>query len=147
MKLTYAFLALFICTALSAQQKQFTHQDSLRGSITPERAWWDLTYYHLSIKTDIDKKHLKGSNLVQYKVLKSDQRMQIDLQAPMRITKVSQDGMNVKFVQDGNAWFLELPKNQVKNSVNEVLIEVVKAMALVFGGQTKTTCMTKWTVC
>jgi len=123
MKLTYAFLALFICTALSAQQKQFTHQDSLRGSITPERAWWDLTYYHLSIKTDIDKKYLKGSNLVQYKVLKSDQRMQIDLQAPMRITKVSQDGMNVKFVQDGNAWFLELPKNQVKNSVNEVLIE------------------------
>lgn len=123
MKLTYAFLALFICTALSAQQKQFTHQDSLRGSITPERAWWDLTYYHLSIKTDIEKKHLKGSNLVQYKVLKSDQRMQIDLQAPMRITKVSQDGVNVKFVQDGNAWFLELPKNQVKNSVNEVWIE------------------------
>ena len=23
-----------------------TRQDSLRGSITPEREWWDLTYYH-----------------------------------------------------------------------------------------------------
>ncbi|MGW8123158.1 M1 family metallopeptidase [Roseivirga echinicomitans] len=123
MRLTYTFFVLLICTALTAQQKQFTRQDSLRGSITPERIWWDLTYYHLNIKTDIDNKHLKGSNLVQYKVLKNAQRMQIDLQSPMRITKVSQDGTNVPFIQDGNAWFLELPKNQVKNSINEVLIE------------------------
>ena len=27
----------------------FTRQDTLRGSITKERIWWDLTYYHLDI--------------------------------------------------------------------------------------------------
>jgi len=29
-----------------------TRQDTLRGSITPEREWWDLTYYHLDIKVE-----------------------------------------------------------------------------------------------
>ena len=33
-----------------SQTIQFTRQDSLRGSITPERSWWDLAYYHLDIR-------------------------------------------------------------------------------------------------
>ena len=32
-----------------------TRQDTLRGSITPEREWWDLTYYHLDIKVEFVK--------------------------------------------------------------------------------------------
>ena len=32
---------------LTSDSQQFTRQDTLRGSITPERAWWDLNYYHL----------------------------------------------------------------------------------------------------
>ena len=35
-----------------------SRQDTLRGSITPERAWWDLTYYHLDIKVEPDKKYI-----------------------------------------------------------------------------------------
>ena len=31
--------------------QNFTRQDTLRGSITPQRAWWDLTYYHLDSKS------------------------------------------------------------------------------------------------
>lgn len=110
-----------LCVSLNAQN--FTRQDTLRGSITPEREWWDLTYYHLSIKTDIDNKFLKGTNLVQYKVLKPAQRMQIDLQSPMRITKVTQAGKPLKVEQEGNAYFIELVGKQTKNSVNEILIE------------------------
>ena len=50
----------------------FTRQDTLRGSITPERAWWDLTYYHLDIEVDPENKLIKGSNTIQYKVLNTD---------------------------------------------------------------------------
>ena len=49
-----ALIALATETA-QAQQKAtptFTRQDTLRGTITPERAWWDLTYYHLDIKVN-----------------------------------------------------------------------------------------------
>ena len=120
MRTTYFLFLLFFSTALSAQE--FTRQDSLRGSITPERAWWDLTYYHLAIDTDIDEKFLKGSNTVQYKVLEPAQRMQIDLQAPMRITGVSQDGKALKVEQEGAAYFIQLEKPQVKNAVNRIEI-------------------------
>jgi len=46
---------LFALTLLAHGQLQtnkhvLTEQDTLRGSITPERAWWDLNYYHLDMK-------------------------------------------------------------------------------------------------
>ena len=95
-----------------------TRQDSLRGSITPEREWWDLTYYHLDIKVEPDKKYISGSNTVGYKVLKSYKTMQIDLQEPMKITSVIANGMPLKFNRDGNAYFIELKSKQKKNEVN-----------------------------
>ena len=95
-----------------------TRQDSLRGSITQEREWWDLTYYHLDIKVEPDKKYISGSNTVGYKVLKSYKTMQIDLQEPMKITSVKADGKSLKFNREGNAYFIELRSKQKKNEVN-----------------------------
>ena len=99
-----------------------TRQDTLRGSITPEREWWDLTYYHLDIKVDPDKKFISGSNTVGYKVLKSNKMMQIDLQEPMKITSVEADGKSLKFNREGNAYFIELKQKQKKNDINYVKI-------------------------
>tara|TARA_B100001758_G_scaffold230266_1_gene225779 strand:+ start:34 stop:1689 length:1656 start_codon:yes stop_codon:yes gene_type:complete len=99
-----------------------TRQDTLRGSITPEREWWDLTYYHLDIKVEPDKKFIVGSNTVGYKVLKSNKLMQIDLQEPMKITSVVADGKSLKFNRDGNAYFIELKQKQKKNDINYIKI-------------------------
>ena len=99
-----------------------TRQDTLRGSITPEREWWDLTYYHLDIKVEPDKKFISGSNTVGYKVLKSNKMMQIDLQEPMIITSVEADGKSLKFNREGNAYFIELKQKQKKNDINYIKI-------------------------
>ncbi len=99
-----------------------TRQDTLRGSITPEREWWDLTYYHLDIKVEPDKKFISGSNTVGYKVLKSNKMMQIDLQEPMKITYVEADGKSLKFNREGNAYFIELKQRQKKNDINYIKI-------------------------
>ena len=99
-----------------------TRQDSLRGSITPEREWWDLTYYHLDIKVEPDKKFISGSNTVGYKVLKSNKTMQIDLQEPMEITSVISNGKPLKFNREGNAYFIDLKAKQKKNDVNYIEI-------------------------
>jgi hypothetical protein len=32
-----------------ASQPSYTRADSLRGGVTAERAWWDLTHYHLQV--------------------------------------------------------------------------------------------------
>ncbi|HMQ44899.1 MAG TPA: M1 family peptidase, partial [Mariniflexile sp.] len=65
-----------------SEKNKFTKQDTLRGSITPERAWWDVTYYHLDIAVIPEKKYILGKNTIHYKVLKSNTVMQIDLQPP-----------------------------------------------------------------
>ena len=99
-----------------------TRQDTLRGSITPEREWWDLTYYHLDIKVEPDKKFISGSNTVGYRVLNSNKMMQIDLQEPMKITSVEAEGKSLKFNREGNAYFIELKHKQKKNDINYIKI-------------------------
>ena len=74
------------------QGQQFTEQDTLRGSITPEREWWNLNYYHLNIEVKPDEKFISGSNTIRYEVLKEQKVLQVDLQAPLKIEKVLQDG-------------------------------------------------------
>ena len=80
-----------------SQDYNFTKQDTLRGSITPERAWWDLVYYHLDISVNPDEKFIKGSNTITYSVIKSEDRIQVDLQNPLKITKVEQNGKTLDF--------------------------------------------------
>ena len=116
------FLAILsVTTALNAQPS-FTRQDTLRGSITPERAWWDLTYYHLDIRVNPADSTIAGSNTIQYRVLAPGQRMQIDLQAPMKVEKVVQNGKTLSFQQDGNAWFVELPDPRKPGAIETVAV-------------------------
>ena len=105
------------------EKNDFTRQDTLRGTITPERSWWDLNYYHLDIKVDPENKTIKGSNTVGYTVLKSNNLMQIDLQEPMDITSVKQNNKSLDFSREGNAYFIELKKKQKPGKVNYITIE------------------------
>ena len=94
MKTRILIITLMLClvTAANGQRRErvFTRQDTLRGSVTPERVWWDLTYYHLDIDVDIEERSIEGYNTVHYRVLEPFQTLQIDLQPPMEITKVVQ---------------------------------------------------------
>ena len=118
--LSIAFLLFTI--SIFAQSNSFTQQDTLRGSITPERIWWDLKYYHLYIQVFPETKSIKGKNLVQYTVLKNDSVLQIDLQAPLKITSVVQDNDTLDVISNGNAHFIQLKKEQILGSVNSLTV-------------------------
>ncbi|TFG78563.1 MAG: M1 family peptidase [Flavobacteriales bacterium] len=118
----FLLLAPFLAIATLCQSQEFTQQDSLRGSITPERSWWDLNYYHLDIKVDPEQKFISGSNTVRYKVLEEKQLLQIDLQPPLKIDKVTQDGKALSVMDNGNAHFVTLNKPQKKGEFNEVVV-------------------------
>ncbi|MFD1162823.1 M1 family metallopeptidase [Hwangdonia seohaensis] len=107
---------------ISLEKHQFTRQDTLRGSITPERSWWDLTYYHLDIKVNPEEKSIKGKNTVQYKVLENHTVMQIDLQPPLKLTKATQNGKDLNIKHDGNAHFITLIDNQNIGDINNVTV-------------------------
>jgi aminopeptidase N len=104
---------------LNTDLQQFTHQDTLRGSITPERAWWDLNYYHLDISVHPETKSIKGKNTIRYSILEPNQTLQIDLQSPMKLTKAIQDGQELTITKDGNAHFIFLKKPQTKIGESE----------------------------
>jgi len=116
-------LILFFSSTAVTRAQEFTRQDTLRGSITPERAWWDLTYYHLSVKVNPEDSSFVGSNLVKYRVIEPGELMQIDLQPPMTITKVLENGINRKFTRDGNAWFVKLNANKKPGDTASLFIE------------------------
>ncbi len=117
-------LCLFLCLApmVRAQQFRFTEQDSLRGSITPERAWWDLNYYHLKVTVEPDRQFISGSNTIRYTVQKSAETLQLDLQPPMVLKKVTQDGEELPFTSKVNAHFIRLNKPQLKGETNELVV-------------------------
>jgi aminopeptidase N len=117
-------ICLLFGWALSSysQQPTYTKQDSLRGSITPERSWWDLNFYNLSVEVKPDEKFISGSNIIRYTVMEEQQLLQVDLQPPLIIEKITQDGENLKWASNGNAHFVTLNKPQLKGDINEIKV-------------------------
>ena len=130
---------LFFCFSLLFQSKiqgqNFTQSDTLRGSITPERAWWDLQHYNLDVTLLINNKSLVGKNTISYRALASyvakdaaqgdsldtnGALMQIDLQGPMKIDSVLQNGQRLSFTHKGAAHFIELKQKQELDSIHEL---------------------------
>ncbi|MDZ4329200.1 MAG: M1 family metallopeptidase, partial [Flavobacterium sp.] len=107
---------------LNKSEQKFTRQDTLRGSITKERAWWDVKYYHLNIKVNPADSTITGSNTIKYQVVQEYNSMQIDLQNPMEINKVIQDGKVLKYKREENAFFIELIAPQTKGALKEITI-------------------------
>ena len=122
------FISFLIFNGVNAQgllekkEEIFTRQDTIRGSVTKERAWWDVKNYHLDIKVNPADSTISGSNTIKYKVLQEYNNMQIDLQNPMEIFKVIQDGKTLKYRREGNAFFIDLIALQTKGAIKELTI-------------------------
>lgn len=117
--LSFFFLILISASSIS---QEFTRADTLRGSITPERAWWNVLHYNLKVTPNSSEKSIKGSNTITYEVLKPNNIMQIDLQSPMKIDKVLQDGKELQFTSEGNAHFIKLQKKQKEGKENKIIV-------------------------
>ena len=86
----------------------FTRADTIRGSNTPERAWWDAAFYDLHVKVNPADSSIAGYNAITYRVLKPAREMQIDLQMPLVVDSIVQDGLELSARRDGNAFFVRL---------------------------------------
>src|ERR1043165_4076778 len=110
-KLIIVTLALLLTLQVTtksafAQTGDVTRQEILRGSITPEREWWDLQYYHLKVEFIPETRRLKGSNTITFKTLKPGNKMQIDLQPPLEITKATHANSELKFEREATVYGL-----------------------------------------
>ena len=78
----------------------YTLQDTLRGSLNPERNGWNVLHYAIDITPDFKKKSLEGSVEMRFRVAYAFDRMQIDLQEPMMIDHVTWNEKNVPYSRD-----------------------------------------------
>ncbi|HMI64058.1 MAG TPA: M1 family metallopeptidase [Puia sp.] len=102
---------------LTPEKASFTHADSLRGSITPERAWWNLLKYDLSVTPSFTDKSLSGTNAITFAALADGQLMQIDLQEPMTIKTITWRKKSLTFTREGNVFHVKFPKSIKAGSV------------------------------
>ena len=121
--LRHLFILLFFLGFSSVQAQQFSRADTLRGSITPERAWWDVVFYDLYVIPNPSDSTLKGVNTITYKVVRPGLVMQIDLQEPLEIDRVLQDGKSLPFTREGNVFFIGLESIQMPGMTKEIRIE------------------------
>ena len=125
-KLLQLFFIMFFVSRCIAQ-------DSLRGAITAERAWWDVVKYDITVVPDATAKTIEGSNIITFKTLKDGARMQIDLQEPMEIMEVTGKKENgkteqVSFNRNKNVYYLNFKDRLKKNQTYKIEIK--------FSGQT-----------
>ena len=134
LSLLFSHFLLFISIGQPLHQKQeFTHADTLRGTITPERAWWDVTHYNLQVSFNFNKRSIAGYNIISYKIVSAPaNEMQVDLQAGLDIDSVIYENKSLSFRRDGNAYFVAVPSaaNKAKTQMIAVYYHGIPRPAL-----------------
>lgn len=91
----------------------YTKTDTLKGSDTAYRNFWDVKKYKLSVEPNFQNKSLKGCNKIEFTITKdiSNPTFQIDLQEPMKVEKLTANFPTVDgFKRDGDFIFVTAKK-------------------------------------
>ncbi|SHJ42625.1 Peptidase family M1 [Hymenobacter daecheongensis DSM 21074] len=107
---------------LMQPKSQFTRADSLRGSLSPLRTCYDIRYYHLDVKLDIEQRALSGSNLFRFTATQDFSKLQFDLFANLAVEKVVYKGKNLAFTREANAVFITFPQPIKAGSTDEFTV-------------------------
>lgn len=94
---------------LLSGQKELTKADTLRGMLTPLRTCYDINYYHLDVKIDIDNRSVSGSNEFRFTAVTDFTRLQFDLFENLTVDKVTYKGKELPFTREANAVFVTFP--------------------------------------
>src|SRR6188474_141628 len=100
--------------------KPVTHADVLRGEYGRYRANNDLLFYHLDIRVDPEKKFVSGKNTIRFKMLKDDNRIQLDLYDNLNVDRILLGSTELKYTRELGAVFVDFPAPLKKNSVQSI---------------------------
>ena len=122
--MTRLFCILLMCQAAgNPDAPAEDRQAKLRGSITAEREWWDVRHYHLDVEFFPEAQTISGSNEITFEATKSGQRMQIDLQPPLEISRVTRGEEELSFEREGNVYWLDFGKSISKGTKSSIVVE------------------------
>lgn len=106
------------------KDKTFTKQDTLKGSDTEFRNFWDVKKYDLSVEPDFTAKSIKGNNTISFEITKDvkNPTFQVDLQQPMKADKVEAGFPVAEYKQDGD--FIWIKSNKAFKKGEKYTIDV-----------------------
>jgi len=128
MKLRLLLPALLVALSFTAQaqllvpKERFTKADSLHGNNGPMRTCYDINYYHLNVKFDIENKFISGSNQFKFTATEDFKTLQFDLFANLKLEKVVYRGKELPYKREINAVFLTFPAAITKGSKEEFTV-------------------------
>jgi aminopeptidase N len=111
-----------VSAGLAQDSAAVLHSDSLRGSNTPERAWWDVVFYDLQVRIDPADSTIRGVNHISYRVLQPASEIQIDLQRPLMVDSFVQQGRRLEYRRDGNAFIVYLVATQRRDELETLSV-------------------------
>ncbi len=123
------FLGMLLCAASYSAEAQlmkakelYSKADSLRGELTALRTCYDIQYYHLDVKVDIDNKFISGSNLFKFEAVDRFNQLQFDLFDNLSVDKVEYKGKSLPFTREYNAVFVDFPEYIEKGKVDSFTV-------------------------
>src|SRR4029079_16004786 len=87
-----------------------TRADILRGEYGPSRANSDLLFNHLDVRVDPEKKLISGKNTIRFRMLKDDNRIQLDLSPALAIDKILLGDKELPHEREEGAVFIDFPE-------------------------------------
>ncbi len=133
MKKIVSFLLFSFHTFLSYSQYVPNTEDSLRGILSEKRNCFDVFYYKLSLRVEIDKKYISGTNQIYFEVKKNFSELQLDLAKELSITKITSiNDRPLTFRRESNTVFVLFDEIQKKDSLSFITVfyEGAPAVAL-----------------
>ncbi len=101
---------------------RFTRKDSLRGTLSNIRNNYDVKFYNLDIKIDIENRFISGFNEIKFLALEDVSKIQIDLFDNMKINKIEHNKKSLKYYREFNAVFIDFPNTLKKGSITSIKV-------------------------
>jgi len=120
-KLIFPILVFILCNCtvnaqLMEDKGANIRADTLRGMLTPLRTCYDINYYHLDVKINLDDKSVSGSNEFKFTATQDFTKLQFDLFANLKIDKIIYKGAEVPYTREFGAVFVTFPQTIKKGS-------------------------------
>lgn len=117
MKKSVLLLALAVAHFSLAQN--FTQEDSLKGSNTKFRNFWDVKKYEVAVEPNVADQSISGSNKISFEITEDIENptFQIDLQQPMNYKIGASDIKFKSETREGDFIFLETAQKFKKGQI------------------------------
>ncbi|MBL7921358.1 MAG: M1 family metallopeptidase [Bacteroidia bacterium] len=123
---------ILLVSFANAQTVKYTLADTLKGSITDQRSWWDVLYYDLHVAFNYEDSSINGYNKITYKVLEKYCNkcnlkeplniMQVDLLEPLVLDSICYNTKRCFWHGSKGMYWVHVPDPQSINSIQAITI-------------------------